>query len=78
MKIDLNNQIIIIDEAHNIEESAQDAGSLSISEKDLANTTNDLHYLMCDNVKLEDHGPLHYLCQKLVDMIRLIVVAYSL
>ena len=43
MEIHLKEQIVILDEAHNIEDSARDAASVSISKKDLQDGYEDLH-----------------------------------
>nr|XP_039271990.1 Fanconi anemia group J protein homolog [Styela clava] len=65
MQINLKNQIIILDEAHNIEDSAREAGSFTMTEAALANTTTDLDCLMNEGIKVDDHRPLHLLCTRL-------------
>lgn len=64
MQINLSGQIVILDEAHNIEDSAREAGSFSLSEHALANTTSDLEFLISDGIKVDDHQPLHLLCTR--------------
>jgi len=42
MDIDLKDQIIILDEAHNIEDSARESASLTIDTMELQETLDDL------------------------------------
>jgi len=42
MDITLTNQIVILDEAHNIEDSSREAASLSVSQADLLDAMHDL------------------------------------
>lgn len=45
MEINLQNQIVILDESHNIEDSAREAASLTISQKQLLDSTNEINIL---------------------------------
>ena len=42
MLIELNRKIIILDEAHNMEDCARDAASLTINSDELTEVTNEL------------------------------------
>lgn len=42
MMIDLENKVIIVDEAHNIEDNARDAASLTINSDELTEVTNEI------------------------------------
>ena len=42
MQIDIENRIIILDEAHNIEDNARDAASLSITSEELSEVTGEI------------------------------------
>lgn len=42
MLIDVENRVIILDEAHNIEDSAREAASLSITSEELTEVTNEI------------------------------------
>lgn len=45
MEINLKDQIVVLDEAHNVEDSARDAASLTVTAVDLQNTLDDLDRL---------------------------------
>lgn len=45
MDISLKDQIVVLDEAHNVEDSARDAASLTLTAVDLQNTLDDLDRL---------------------------------
>jgi len=42
MEISLTNQIVILDEAHNIEDSSRDASSFSVTQSQLLDAMHDL------------------------------------
>lgn len=45
MEIDLRDQLVVLDEAHNVEDSARDAASLTLTAVDLQNVLEDLDKL---------------------------------
>lgn len=45
MDINLKDQIIVLDEAHNVEDSAREAASLTLTAVDLQNTLDELDKL---------------------------------
>ena len=45
MEINLKDQIVVLDEAHNVEDSAREAASLTLTAVDLQNTLDDLDKL---------------------------------
>lgn len=49
MMIDLQNKIIILDEAHNIEDSAREAASLSITSDELTQVTDEIEEI-CESL----------------------------
>ena len=51
MEINLKDQIVVLDEAHNVEDSARDATSLTLTAVDLQNTLDDLDRLG-DEIKI--------------------------
>ena len=49
MEIDLRDQVVVLDEAHNVEDSARDAASLTLTAVDLQNALDDLDKLGNNN-----------------------------
>lgn len=45
MDINLKDQVIVLDEAHNVEDSAREAASLTLTAVDLQNTLDELDKL---------------------------------
>ena len=45
MEINLKDQIVVLDEAHNVEDSAREAASLTLTAVDLQNTLDELDKL---------------------------------
>lgn len=45
MEIDLKDQVVILDEAHNIEDSAREAASLTVTSEQLQDATDELDKL---------------------------------
>ncbi|XP_066301543.1 Fanconi anemia group J protein homolog [Branchiostoma lanceolatum] len=62
MQISLKNHVIVLDEAHNIEDSAREAASFSMTEDQLDLTMTELEDLVLHNVKMDDHRALHIVC----------------
>ncbi|KAF9183665.1 Fanconi anemia group J protein [Haplosporangium sp. Z 767] len=50
MDIDLSNAIVILDEAHNIEDAARDAGGLEVQDEDLKMAQNEFQLMMEERV----------------------------
>ncbi|KAJ7387230.1 Fanconi anemia group J protein [Desmophyllum pertusum] len=59
MDITLKDQIVVLDEAHNVEDSAREAASLTITTVDLQNALDDLDRLVHLQVLTEHHRSLH-------------------
>ena len=65
LEINLRNQVVILDEAHNIEDSAREAASYTMNEADLENTVVDLDFLITKQVREKEHRSLHALCTRM-------------
>ncbi|KFH69534.1 hypothetical protein MVEG_04345 [Podila verticillata NRRL 6337] len=61
MDIDLDNAIVILDEAHNIESTSRDAGGLDVQHEDLKQANREFG----DMIK---HNVLENSCRKLIDL----------
>lgn len=64
MEIDLENAIVILDEAHNIEDAAREAGGLEI-------TQDDLEQAVAKFKDMVDHNILTSSCTKLFNVCQL-------
>ncbi|XP_066394771.1 uncharacterized protein [Miscanthus floridulus] len=69
MDIDISGSIIILDEAHNIEDIARDAGSVDIDEESLCLLQGELQNLTTDEAVAMIYQPLHDIIQGLIGWI---------
>ncbi|CAK8697218.1 unnamed protein product [Clavelina lepadiformis] len=65
MSINLKDQVVIVDEAHNIEDTSREAAGFTVEESELVNTIADLDHMIVDKIKPEQHEALHLLCTKI-------------
>ncbi|XP_069082547.1 Fanconi anemia group J protein isoform X2 [Pleurodeles waltl] len=70
MEIDLKDQVVILDEAHNIEDSAREAASYSVTEAQLIDTREEIETMVKYNIRCDDHLPLLAVCCSLTNWIR--------
>lgn len=69
MDIDISGSIVILDEAHNIEDIARDAGSVDVDEESLLLLQTELASLATDKAVAMIYQPLHDVIQGLVSWI---------
>uniref|UniRef100_A0A0D9XGH8 Helicase ATP-binding domain-containing protein n=1 Tax=Leersia perrieri TaxID=77586 RepID=A0A0D9XGH8_9ORYZ len=69
MDIDIRGSIIVLDEAHNIEDIARDAGSFDADEESLHSLRQELQGLVTDEAVAMIYGPLHDVVQELTSWI---------
>ncbi|KXJ21485.1 Fanconi anemia group J protein-like [Exaiptasia diaphana] len=62
MEIDLEDQIVVLDEAHNIEDSARESASLSVDTLELQETLDDLDKMIQWGVMVTEYSSLHVMC----------------
>lgn len=65
MDIDIRGSIIVLDEAHNIEDIARDAGSFDVDEESLLFLRQELEGLVTDEAVAKIYEPLHEVIQGL-------------
>jgi len=65
MEISLNNQVIILDEAHNIEDSAREAVSGTFNLEDIGITLQECERMKSHGILPETHGDLADFCSRL-------------
>lgn len=66
MDIKLKEQIVILDEAHNIEDCARESASYSITEVQLRFARDELDSMVNSNIRKKDHAPLQAVCCSLI------------
>ncbi|KAK3129502.1 hypothetical protein QOZ80_6BG0480720 [Eleusine coracana subsp. coracana] len=69
MDIDIGGSIIILDEAHNIEDIARDAGSVDVDKESLHSLEEELGNLAADEAVAMIYQPLHDVIQGLISWI---------
>ncbi|NWX92194.1 FANCJ protein, partial [Nothoprocta ornata] len=62
MDINLKGQVVILDEAHNIEDSARESVSYSVTENQLRSAREELDLMVNNNIRQKDHEPLRAVC----------------
>ncbi|XP_057571236.1 Fanconi anemia group J protein isoform X1 [Hippopotamus amphibius kiboko] len=67
MDINLKEQVVILDEAHNIEDCARESASCSITEVQLRFARDELDSMVNNNIRKKDHEPLRALCYSLIN-----------
>ncbi|XP_039741766.1 Fanconi anemia group J protein [Pteropus medius] len=67
MDINLKEQVIILDEAHNIEDCARESASYSVTEVQLRFARDELDSMVNNNIRKKDHGPLRAVCYGLIN-----------
>ncbi|XP_066932023.1 Fanconi anemia group J protein homolog [Clytia hemisphaerica] len=69
MMINLKDQIVVLDEAHNIEDSAREAGSVQLTTIQLDDTVKDLSDMISCNISVNMHNCLLNLCNGILGWI---------
>ncbi|KAI8577770.1 hypothetical protein K450DRAFT_250762 [Umbelopsis ramanniana AG] len=67
--INLKDAVVIIDEAHNIEDVARDAASFAIHEKELILLQSELTVLIKNMILVEHHTKLLYIVESMIEWI---------
>ncbi|XP_021271794.1 Fanconi anemia group J protein isoform X2 [Numida meleagris] len=70
MEINLKGQVVILDEAHNIEDSAREAVSYSVTESQLNAAREELDFMVNNNIRQKDHEQLRAVCYSLTNWLR--------
>ncbi|KAK6473236.1 Fanconi anemia group J protein-like protein [Huso huso] len=69
MDISLKGQIVVLDEAHNIEDCAREAASYTVTQAQLLFAREELDSMVTHNVRCSDHRPLRALCYSLTNWV---------
>jgi Fanconi anemia group J protein len=71
MSIDLEEQIVLLDEAHNIEDFSRDAASFTLTLEQLQTTSEELDKMVKANMLPKSHQTMRHLCDILIEWIDL-------
>ncbi|XP_063655195.1 Fanconi anemia group J protein isoform X4 [Pan troglodytes] len=67
MDLNLKEQVVILDEAHNIEDCARESASYSVTEVQLRFARDELDSMVNNNIRKKDHEPLRAVCCSLIN-----------
>ncbi|XP_037598373.1 Fanconi anemia group J protein [Cebus imitator] len=67
MDLNLKEQVVILDEAHNIEDCARESASYSVTEVQLRFARDELDSMVNNNIRKKDHEPLRAVCYSLIN-----------
>jgi len=70
MKLNLENQVIILDEGHNMEDNSRQAASYTLKESELMATLEDVDRLISKEFRIEVMNDMMYLCRKIGNWIK--------
>ncbi|XP_053563319.1 Fanconi anemia group J protein [Bombina bombina] len=70
MEINLKDQVVILDEAHNIEDCARESASFSMTEAQIKFARDEMDSMVNHGIRKSDHEPLRAVCYSLTNWIR--------
>ncbi|KAJ2696995.1 hypothetical protein H4R19_005693, partial [Coemansia spiralis] len=75
--IDITNSIVILDEAHNIENAAREAGSCEITDRQLEWLADECTDMITDNILVAHHTVIKTMAQTLINRLRASDMVYE-
>lgn len=66
MEINLEGQIVVLDEAHNIEDCARESASFTLEYNSLLMARDELDGMINSNIRRSKHEPLRDFCYSLI------------
>ncbi|XP_074413029.1 Fanconi anemia group J protein isoform X2 [Zonotrichia albicollis] len=70
MDINLKDQVVILDEAHNIEDCARESVSYGVSERQLRSAREELDFMVSNSIRQKHHEPLRAVCCSLINWLQ--------
>ncbi|XP_077044845.1 Fanconi anemia group J protein isoform X2 [Agelaius phoeniceus] len=70
MDINLKDQVVILDEAHNIEDCARESVSYGVSERQLRAAREELDFMVSNSIRQRHHEPLRAVCCSLINWLQ--------
>lgn len=71
MDINLEDQIVVLDEAHNIEDCARESASYTLNYDSLLASRDDIESLVKNDIRRAKHEPLQSFCYSLIKSVKL-------
>ncbi|KAL0973123.1 hypothetical protein UPYG_G00199270 [Umbra pygmaea] len=69
MQISLKGQIVVLDEAHNIEDCARESASYTLNQPQLLSAREELDGMVTHNIRRSNHEPLRAFCCSLLNWV---------
>lgn len=69
MDINLAGQILVLDEAHNIEDCARESASFTLNHNSLLTSRDELDGMVNNNIRRSKHEPLRNFCYSLIKLV---------
>lgn len=69
MEIDLEGQIVVLDEAHNIEDCARESASFTLDYNSLLMSRDELDGMVNSNIRRSKHELLRDFCYSLIKLV---------
>lgn len=76
MDISLKDQIVVLDEAHNIEDCARESASCTVNYDSLLAARDDLESLVKNDIRRAKHEPLQSFCYSLIKSVKMTSLTY--
>lgn len=70
MDINLSGQILVLDEAHNIEDCARESASFTVNYDSLLASRDELESMVKNKIREAKHEPLQNFCYSLIKSVR--------
>ncbi|XP_064250299.1 Fanconi anemia group J protein isoform X3 [Passer domesticus] len=70
MDINLKDQVVILDEAHNIEDCARESVSYGVTESQLRAAREELDFMVSNSIRQKHHEPLRAVCCSLINWLQ--------
>ncbi|KAL4647191.1 Fanconi anemia group J protein [Arapaima gigas] len=70
MEINLKGQVVVLDEAHNIEDCARESASYTLSQAQLLSARDEIDGMVHHNIRPTHHAPLRAFCCSLLNWIQ--------
>lgn len=70
MDINLSGQILVLDEAHNIEDCARESASFTLNYDSLLSSRDELESMIRNGIRPDKHKPLRDFCYSLIKSVR--------